>query len=54
MTQLEYAYQINQFSLNGIPFNEHLYIPEIHPTTWQVFCERKGETPVSKVCGHIF
>lgn len=50
MAQLEYTYQINQFSLKGVPFNEHLYVPEIHPSTKVGFCEREDEAHVFKVC----
>jgi len=49
IAQLDYTYQINQFSLKGVPlnFNEHLDVPEIHPSG---FCEREDKAHVFKVC----
>jgi len=34
----------------GVPFNKHLYVPEIHPITGMEFCEREDEGHVFKVC----
>ena len=53
LVQLEYAHQIHRFSSNGIPFNKHLYVPEIHPITKVEFCEREDEAHVFKVCVYI-
>ncbi|XP_065899778.1 uncharacterized protein [Dysidea avara] len=52
MAQLEYTYQINQLSSKGIPFKEHLYVPEVHPITKVEFCEREDEAHVFKRIGH--
>ena len=52
MAQLEYTYQINQLSSKGIPFKEHLYVPEVHPITKVEFCEREDEAHVFKVCAY--
>ena len=44
---MEYQYQVNLFHSKGIPFNNHLCVPEVHPITGKGFCEREDE-------GHIF
>ena len=33
----------------GVPFNNHLYMPEAHPITGLEFCEREDEGHVFKV-----
>ena len=33
MGQLEYRYQVNTWDAKGIPLEEHLYVPEVHPET---------------------
>ena len=35
--------------MKGIPFINHLYVPEIHPLTQTGFCEREDEGHVLKV-----
>ena len=50
MAQLEYKYQVNLLHSQGIPFKDHLYIPEIHPITGVGFCEREDEGHLFKVC----
>ena len=49
MAQLEYQYQINLLNSKGIPFKEHLYVPEVHPITGVEFCEREDDGHVFKV-----
>ena len=53
MAQLEYKHQIDLFSSKGIPFKEHMYVPEVHPITQVGFCEREGEAHILKVCINI-
>jgi len=38
-SQLEYKHQIETFNEQGVPFKQHLYVPEIHPITQTGFCE---------------
>ena len=49
MAQLEYQYKINIYESQGVPFKQHLYVPEVHPTTQVGFCEREDEGHVLKV-----
>ena len=49
MAQLEYIHQINLFHSQGIPFKDHLYVPEIHPITGVKFCEREDDGLLFKV-----
>ena len=39
--------------MKGIPFINHLYVPEIHPLTQTGFCEREDEGHALKVT-HVF
>ena len=34
----------------GVPFKDHLYVPEVHPLTECEFHEREDEAHVFKVC----
>ena len=47
LSQLEYKYKINLWQFKGVPFKDHMYVPEVHPVTGPEFCEREDE-------GHIF
>ena len=38
----------------GIPFKDHLYVPEVHPLTGAEFCEREDESHVFKVFLYFF
>ena len=33
----------------GVPFKDHLHVPEVHPLTGVLFCEREDEGHVFKV-----
>ena len=41
-----------QWDSKGIPFRQHMYVPEIHPHTQQTFQEREDEPHILKVCYH--
>lgn len=47
LAQFEYIYQIEQWESKGVPFKTHLHVPENHPITGALFCEREDE-------GHVF
>ena len=47
LAQLEFHHQINTWQLKGVPFRDHLYVPEVHPVTGVGFCEREDD-------GHVF
>ena len=49
LAQLEFQYTIQQWVNKGVNFQQHLYVPEIHPETGDVFCEREDEAHVLKV-----
>ena len=51
LAQLEFAYQIRHWEDQGVPFRTHLHIPEHHPHTGTMFCEREDEGHVFKVKG---
>lgn len=48
---MEYTFLINQWESKGVPFKSHLHVPEVHPVTGYVFCEREDEGHVFKVTG---
>ncbi|XP_065911420.1 uncharacterized protein [Dysidea avara] len=52
LAQLEYKHQVDLWKSKGVPFKEHLYVPEIHPKTGLGFCEREDEGHVLKRIGH--
>ena len=35
--------------MKGVPFRSHLHVPEVHPLTGMMFCEREDEGHVLKV-----
>ena len=49
LAQLEYAYVVREYVKQGVQFDQHLYVPEMHPVTKAPFCEREDETHVLKV-----
>ena len=49
LSQLDYYWQINSWHDQGVPFKDHLYVPEVHPATGLHFCEREDEGHVFKV-----
>lgn len=49
LIQMEYQYQVNYWYTQGVPFKDHLYVPEVHPDTYLVFCEWEDEGHVFKV-----
>ena len=49
LAQLEYTHQVNDWHSKGVPFKDHLYVPEVHPLTGVEFCEREDEGHVFKV-----
>ena len=50
LAQLEYKHQVMSWVSKGVPFNKHLYVPEVHPITGLGFCEREDEGHILKVC----
>lgn len=50
LAQLEYSYRVGYYhDVKGVPFRTNAYVPEIHPETGCVFCEREDEAHVFKV-----
>ena len=49
LAQLEYKHQVMLWVSKGMPFNNHLYVPEAHPITGLEFCECEDEGHVFKV-----
>ena len=49
IAQLEFKHQIVQWDAKGVPFRQHLHVPETHPITGEMFCEREDEGHVFKV-----
>ena len=41
---------IKDWEVRSINFIDHLYVPEQHPVTGEVFCEMEDEGHVFKVC----
>ena len=47
---MEYSYSISVYNdVDGVPFRTHAYVPEVHPDTGMIFCEREDEGHVLKV-----
>ena len=44
-----YAHEIDYWDKKGVPFQSHMYVPEIHPITMATFHEREDEGHVFKV-----
>jgi len=49
LAQLEYKHQVDLWHSKGVPFKDHLYVPEVHPITGFEFCEREDEAHILKV-----
>ena len=49
LAQLEYRYLVEHWEMKGVPFRSHLHVPEVHPLTGLMFCEREDEGHVLKV-----
>ena len=49
LAQLHFTHQIRHWDSLGVPFKSHMHVPEIHPVTGQLFCEREDEGHVLKV-----
>ena len=41
----EFTYIVIEWRRKGVPFRDHLYVPEVHPDTGVEFCERDDEGP---------
>ena len=53
LAQFEYQHRIQQWQDKGVDFKTFLYVPEVHPVTKEVFCEREDEAHVLKVHVHV-
>lgn len=53
LAQLEYRYEVECWEKNGVPFKSHIYVPENHPLTGEMFCEREDEGHVLKVPAYV-
>ena len=40
LAQLEYTSLIRKWDSEGVPFRQHMYVPEVHPQTLEGFQER--------------
>lgn len=49
LAQLDFVYRIDDWESKGVPFRSHLHVPEDHPLTGYMFCEREDEGHVFKV-----
>ena len=49
LAQFEFKHRLHDWRDKGVDFTTYLYVPEIHPETDQVFCEREDEAHVLKV-----
>ena len=49
LAQFEFANLVLEWTSKGVPFQMHLYVPEVHPVTKMTFCEREDEAHVLKV-----
>lgn len=49
LAEMEYSFQINKWDREGVPFRTHVHVPEQHPVTKTLFCEREDEGHVFKV-----
>ena len=52
LAQFEFQYRLQEWEQKGVPFKTYLYVPEVHPETGEVFCEREDEAHVLKVCNN--
>ena len=49
VAQLEFCFTIDDWEKKGVQFRTYMYVPEVHPITNNVFCEREDEAHVLKV-----
>lgn len=49
LAQLQYQHTLDQWLEKGVNFKQHLYVPEVHPNSGDIFCEREDEAHVLKV-----
>ncbi len=49
LSQLQYTYLVHKWDREGIPFKQHVYVPEVHPLTGKTYHEREDEPHVLKV-----
>ena len=49
LAHFEFQQRVLQWEDEGVHFRSHLYVPEVHPETNEVFCEREDEAHVLKV-----
>ena len=49
MHMVEFRYLVECWEKKGVPFKSHLHIPEVHPVTNTLFCER-DEDQVQRLC----
>lgn len=59
LAQFEYTARVKQYVCEGVPFNVHLHVPEIHQSTGSVLCQREDEGHLFKVnfcciVGHMY
>jgi len=53
LAQLEYCFVVSSYEENGMPFRTHVYVPEVHPATNEIFYEREDEAHLLKVNKYI-
>jgi len=49
LAQYHYTHAIKAFEAKGVMFRVHMYVPEKHPETHEVFYEREDEAHLIKV-----
>ncbi len=49
LAQFEYSKRIKEYVRQGIPFNCHLIVPEVHKHTGHVICHREDGAHLLKV-----
>ena len=49
LSQMEFTMTIKDWERKGVNFRSHLYVPERHPLTGEVFCDMEDEGHVFKV-----
>ena len=49
LAQLDFSHEICRWDRSGVPFRQHMYVPENHPQTSERFDDREDEPRVLKV-----
>ena len=49
VAQMDYSHQVHMWQSQGVPFDIHLYVPEIHPDTNEGFYEQEDVVHLLKV-----